>query len=299
MLKPIVVGLDGSPESVAAASWAAREAVRRGLPLRLVHAWEGLPSDDEPVTLPELQVPQYWARRILRSTLDRVTETCPQLYVSAEQINKPPIAALLAEAEKAELLVLGNQGLGGLSGFFAGSVALASVAQVRQPVVLVRAGWSAADDHMPDSDGRPSVRTPCREVMLAVDPKNDCGAVLDFAFEAAKHRGASLSVIHAWQLLLHSPGGTDQESDASAQRDAESALAQVIAPWREKYPTVEVRAQAHHGRPAPALTRAAQEAGLLIVGRKVRRQAVGSHTGRVAHLAIHHVTCPVAVVAHD
>lgn len=47
MLQPIVVGLDGSRESVAAADWAAREALRRGLPLRLIHAWEGPPEPAE------------------------------------------------------------------------------------------------------------------------------------------------------------------------------------------------------------------------------------------------------------
>ncbi|MGW1024372.1 CBS domain-containing protein [Streptomyces sp. NPDC002577] len=34
-----VIALDGSPESLAAAHWAANEAKRRGLTLRLLHAW--------------------------------------------------------------------------------------------------------------------------------------------------------------------------------------------------------------------------------------------------------------------
>ncbi|MEU9135310.1 universal stress protein [Streptomyces sp. NPDC048404] len=45
MLRPVVVGLDGSPECLGAADWAAREALRRGLPLRLVHASEAMAAE--------------------------------------------------------------------------------------------------------------------------------------------------------------------------------------------------------------------------------------------------------------
>lgn len=40
MTVQVTVGLDGSSESVAAAAWAAREAVRREAPLRMVHVEE-------------------------------------------------------------------------------------------------------------------------------------------------------------------------------------------------------------------------------------------------------------------
>ncbi|WP_198939778.1 universal stress protein [Streptomyces sp. MJM1172] len=39
MKRTLVVGVDGSPESRAAADWAAREAVRRDLHVHVVHAW--------------------------------------------------------------------------------------------------------------------------------------------------------------------------------------------------------------------------------------------------------------------
>ncbi|GHE62940.1 hypothetical protein GCM10018785_34880 [Streptomyces longispororuber] len=200
MLRPIVVGLDGSRESVAAAHWAAREALRRGLPLRLVHAGEGLPRDDEPVTLPELAAPRSWARRILRGTADRLHEEYPQVPLTTEQIRRPTVPALLAEAEPAELLVLGNQGFGGLGGLLAGSVAMAVVAHTRTPVVLVRAGFGAVDEHVRNGDGETSARAPYRPVVAAVDLRHACDPLLAFAFEAARHRAAPLHVVHAWRL---------------------------------------------------------------------------------------------------
>ncbi|MER7172152.1 universal stress protein [Streptomyces mesophilus] len=298
MTRPITVGLDGSPESMAAADWAAREALRRGLPLRLVHAWEGLPADDEPVTLPELRVPQYWARRILRGAQDRLGERYPQLYISAEQLRKPPVPALVEAAMSAELLALGNQGLGGVGGMLAGSVALASVAQVRRPVVLVRAGAEETDGHVPDVAGSASRRTPYREVLVALDLGGTPDPLLEFAFEAARARGALLRALYAWHLPPGHGDGSRRRAELP-QREAVWALDSALEPWREKYPTVRVAGCTDHARPGQAVLSAAREAGLLVVGRRVRRSALGTHTGRITHLAIRHVRCPVAVIAHD
>jgi hypothetical protein len=43
MTRPVVVGLDGSPEGMTAAWWAAREAVDRRLPVHLLHSWTAQP----------------------------------------------------------------------------------------------------------------------------------------------------------------------------------------------------------------------------------------------------------------
>ncbi|WP_030681136.1 universal stress protein [Streptomyces sp. NRRL B-1347] len=298
MLRPIVVGLDGSRESVAAADWAAREALRRGLPLRVVHAWEGLPGDDEPVSLPELAAPRYWARRILRSAVDRLDEDHPQVPVTAEQIHRPPVPALLAEADAGELLVLGNQGFGGLGGLLAGSVAMAVVAHARTPVVLVRAGFEAVDEHVPNGDREASVGNPYRPVVVALDLRHSCDSLLAFAFEAARHRAAPLHVVHAWRLP-NTRGGTDERGHVPTQRDAEWVLESVLEPWKDKYPQVAVHATAEYGRPVPAVSRAARYAGLLVLGREMRHGRLRSHTGHVTHMAIHQVSCPVAVVAHE
>ncbi|MGI3200670.1 universal stress protein [Streptomyces sp. GLT-R25] len=116
--------------------------------------------------------------------------------------------------------------------------------------------------------------------------------------QAAEHRGATLSVIHAWQPP-HSLGGPNQEGDAPGRRDTERALAELIDPWRKKYPSVNVQVHTCRGRPALTVTHAAQGAGLLVVGRRIRLATMGSHMGRVVRQAMHRVACPVAVIAHD
>ncbi|HET6858787.1 MAG TPA: universal stress protein, partial [Streptomyces sp.] len=44
MTPSVAVGFDGSPESRAAAEWAAREAKLRDLPVQLIHVWEPVPE---------------------------------------------------------------------------------------------------------------------------------------------------------------------------------------------------------------------------------------------------------------
>ncbi|WP_329267820.1 universal stress protein [Streptomyces sp. NBC_01451] len=296
MLRPVVVGLDGSPESLAAADWAAGEALRRGLPLRLVHAWEGLSAEDS--VLPELEAPRSWARRTLRGAMDRVDERYPQVRLSAELLARPAADALAAEGAEAELLVLGSRAFSGFGGFMAGSVASATVARATRPVVLVRAGRTLDDEYLPDAEGRSSAHILYRDVVVGVDTSHPCEEVLAFAFECAALRSALLRVVHTWRLPYASLAA-ESKAGTAAQQSAERALASVLRPWREQYPTVEVRQLVENGRAAQQLLHSAQGAGLLVVGRRIRLSGLGTHTGPVAHAVMHHVRCPVAVVPHE
>ncbi|MFR0354598.1 universal stress protein [Streptomyces sediminimaris] len=318
MLRPVVVGLDGSRESLAAADWAAGEALRRGLPLRLVHAWVGL--SPEASRLPELEAPRHWARRILRTALDQVEERHPQVRTSAEQIALPAVQALeerhpqvrtsaeqialpavqalVEAAAEAELLVLGSRAFGGFGGYLAGSVALATVARATRPVVLVRADRTPEDEHLPDAAGLPSRRAPYRDVVAGVDVSRPCEELLAFSFESAALRNAPLRVVHAWHAPFAPPPAA-ATTGAAARGAAERALADALRPWHEKFPNVRVRTVVADARPAQHLPQAARDACLLVVGRRIRPTRLGTHTGPVAHAAMHRARCPVAVVPHE
>lgn len=112
----------------------------------------------------------------------------------------PPVSTLLDESESADLLVIGSQGPSGLGGFVSGSVAMATVARLEHPVVLVRAGETAETEHLPAAEGKSSIGTPCRDVAVAVDVDEPSDEVLDFAFHAAELRRAQLRAVHAWRV---------------------------------------------------------------------------------------------------
>lgn len=283
---PVTVGLDGSPESLEAAEWAAGEARRRGLALRLVHAWAGLADMAEEPDLPELAVPRYWARRILRESEALLALRHPGLSIVADQVAGSPVEALVAAADDADMLVLGSRGLGRISGFLVGSVARATVAHARRPVVLVRAG-------RPSDDGEPLTGAEHREVVLALDPASDCDPLIGFAFDIAARRAAPLRVVHTWSPPPSLGGGPSPEAAAQAR----SKLTAALRPWRAAFPDQEVIERLLVGRPS-SLPDEGARAELMVIGRRIRASAVGPHIGPIAHAVIHHAQCPVAVVPH-
>ncbi|MGW6268403.1 MULTISPECIES: universal stress protein [unclassified Streptomyces] len=301
MTQPVMVGLDGSPESQAAAEWAAREAELRRLPLRLVHVWEPLPQPTVQAPLLGAETQQRWSRKVPRESAEGLRLRHPGVEVTAEDLSGPPAILLAGLAREAELLVLGSRGLSGITGFLVGSVGQAVVARATRPVVLVRAGEQAADEHRMDPAGIPSAATPYRPVVLGLATEREPDpALLGFAFEAAAHRATALRVVHGWHPppyyafgLAADPGFHDQLSGREA-----TALRDLLRPWRQKYPSVEVVEECRHGPAADHLTAASRDACLVVVGRGTRRSTLGARIGPVTHAVLHHAAVPVAVVAH-
>ncbi|MET8473497.1 universal stress protein [Streptomyces sp. NPDC006422] len=276
------VGTDASRESVHAADWAAREALRRGLPLRLVQA----SGTERPAPrVPDVDLP---GRGVLDVVALRLSYAHPALEIIARRRADQPVTALLEAAEESESLVLGSRGFTGYSGFLVGSVALAVTARSTRPVVLVRAGGLPEDERQ-GADFRP--------VLLGLDVTAPADELLSYAFEAAALRGAPLHVLHAWSLPPLrgiQPGGA-RPGDAARQEDGlRGALTEAVRAWRSKYPEVPVEERLVYGQPGHHLLKAATGASLTVVG---RRTGV-PHLGATAHSVVHHVTSPVAIVPH-
>ncbi|HEY9438316.1 MAG TPA: universal stress protein [Streptomyces sp.] len=289
MTRAITAGVDGSPESLAAADWAAAEASLRGLPLRIVHAWSWQPLDVPVVQDRETQSAS--AKAILRGVEAFVAGRYPDLTVTTQVVEDTAVSALLGEAERSEMLVIGSRGHGALLGFMLGSYGQQVIAATTRPIVSVRAG-----------DG-PAREEETGEVVVGQQgTPEDSDAVLGFAFEAAAARGAALRVVRAWSLppvYAYSPASMYLADQAGGLEPFEKkALAEALAPWRKRFPDVPVIESVEMGSAGQLLLSAASRARLLVVGRRVRRSPVGTRIGSVAHAALHHAPCPVAVVPH-
>ncbi|MDT7839907.1 universal stress protein [Streptomyces justiciae] len=300
MPRTLTVGFDGSPESRAAAEWAAREATLRGLPLRLVNVWEGVPDAMAEAPVLGAETLQHWSERVPREAAAALRSRHPGLDVTTKRFVGSAFEVLPAMVKESELLVLGSRGLSGVGGFMIGSVGLSVVAHAERPVVLVRAGEQAADEHTPGPTGLPSATTPYRPVVLGLDTDSPDDTVLEFAFDAAARRQTSLRIVHGWNpppyYAYRLPGDLEYHGELSTQQA--KALAEAVLPWRRKYPAVEAVEESRWGRAANFLMDASREASLVVVGRRIRRSALGAHIGPVTHAVLHHSTAPVAVVPH-
>ncbi|WP_190216177.1 universal stress protein [Streptomyces griseosporeus] len=301
MVRTVVVGLDGLHESRAAAEWAAREATLRGAPLRIVHVWEPMPEPLAQAHLLGKETEAHWRERIPREAADSIKLHHPGLDVTLEQISGRAGEVLPQAAEGAEMLVLGSRGMSGVGGFLIGAVGQAVIAHTDVPVVLVRAGEQATDEHEPDPGGVPSAATGFRPVVVGVDLDGSPDTVLAFAFEEANRRGTGLEAVHGWSFPPYYVYGlvADPEWHAELVRQEAARLTEALKPWQQKYPSVDVIPHSRLGSADEHLVDAARAASLVVVGRRIRRHPFGVHLGPVTHAVLHHATAPVAVVAHD
>jgi nucleotide-binding universal stress UspA family protein len=280
----IVVGTDGTDSSTAAVRWAAREAVRRGMPLRIVHAfdweWQSARFD---AGAEYIDVARQLADAVTAAAADQARAVAPTVSLDADAIIGHAVPQLLECAEDAELVVLGNRGRGGFASLLLGSVSQRVATHAPCPVVVVRGRGDVADG----------------PIAAGVDDSPAADNVLETAFAAAASRHCALAVIRAYLppaplWLASDVPATDIDTP---QQDAveRERLDEQLAPWREKYPEVPVTAMLSHDSAAAVLAGASHGVQLVIVGSRGRGALAGAFLGSTGMQLLHHADCPVLI----
>lgn len=140
----VIVGIDGSELSLAAAAFAMETASRRGWSVLAIHAWD-VPAYDalaSPVGPSEMELDNLLeSERIATSqSLAGLRERFPEVDLTVEVTKGPAQRILLEAAAGAALLVVGTRGRGEFRGALLGSVSQAVLHRAELPVAVVGGG---------------------------------------------------------------------------------------------------------------------------------------------------------------
>jgi nucleotide-binding universal stress UspA family protein len=275
--KPVIVGADGSRESLRAVKWAAREAALRGTSLRIV-AVPPLPprmtsTPATPGTVSD--VVEQSTSEALAAAAQQAAAQQPSLTIETHLVAGAPAEVLTDAAEDAALLVLGSRGAGGFSALILGSVTRYVATHASAPVVVAREEATSAQ----------------REIVVGVRDPAQSEAALGFGFEEAALRHARLLAVHAWSSPV--PGHSEAPAEAT------SRLESAVAAWREKFPEVETRWEMVHAHPGRVLAGSSARADLVVLGRHATGGSLSRGVRSVTHAVLGHAHGPVVSVPGD
>jgi nucleotide-binding universal stress UspA family protein len=140
----VVVGVDGSPSSRAALRWAVNQAALTGGTVDAIMAGQAPETDtiggfgQTPVDVDDEKVVSGGALRDLETIISEEVKADDRNRVRARVFNGNAATALLQAADGAELVVVGQRGLGGFAGALLGSVGQHLVHHAACPVLIFR-----------------------------------------------------------------------------------------------------------------------------------------------------------------
>lgn len=270
---PVLVGLKGHQPSVL--GWALKTAARDHRPVRVVHTW-----------VVDAPLPEYSRGGLTADRLKAVGEAAldwargfvaasgVDVEVTYELTHGPALDVLRAESKGSAMLVLGTDHVSWWARILGEDVTHHVALRASCPVVVVPDDTSDA----PEGGG----------VVVTVEGNRPAEGPLRFAFEEADRRGVDLQVVHAERR-------GDEEKRESASRE----LSEVMAGWREQYPTVRVRSVLEDGDPSDLAAAMTSQNQLFVVGRTRRAGSLVTLRRPVAAQAVRDARCPVAVVPSE
>jgi nucleotide-binding universal stress UspA family protein len=257
---PVVVGVHGTAAGLNAVRLGAREAVARGQPLRILHAfsWTGARSSHDP---PDYGDARHRADMIVQRAVATAERSVPGVRVTGLLVDGQPVRELLRQSRTASLLVLGDDDLATIPRLPDDSVLVQTVARARCPVLLSR-----------------GIRPQAGPLIVAIDRSACSEGALLLAAEESRRRGVALEVVHV------AAGPADEAAGRRLLAAAVRGIPELVG----------VRTRLLVGEPGPTLVRASRSARMMIVG--PRGTDSTSLLGAVAGELLRRCACPTMFV---
>lgn len=285
----VLVGVDGSPESMGAVDWALARAAREGWRVHILCAYS-LPSfttaslDGGYAALDDTAI-REGAQAVVDEAVKRIRDRGVTVTSSLE--TGDPAGVLVDLSSEAVLSVVGTRGGGGFADRLLGTVSSALPAHAHCPTVVVPRHVEGA------------AYTPVKRIVVGVDGSASARKALKCAVLEAEAWGAELTAVAAVPMasgagaLAWLPAAVDRDQVLA---DVRSGLDRAVAEAVEGHPGVTVRRHALDGNAAQLMSEFSTAVDLVVVGSRGRGGFSGLLMGSTSQGVLSHAACPVMVV---
>lgn len=281
------MAVDGSPSSLVATNWAARNAARHHMPLSLVHvlATPAIGMWPEPAVVAGFSKGREENGHRILTEARRVAERAISEYdpVELDEVlcHGAPIPTLVDLSKDVTTVVVGCRGQGRLKSRILGSVSSGLIQHAHCPVAVIH-------------DEDPLMDHPAQApVLVGIDGSPASELATAIAFDEADLRGVDVIAMHSWaESDVFGWASVDWDLQLETGKEA---LGERLAGWQERYPHVTVDRRLVYGDPADQLVAASEEAQLTVVGSHGRGGFAGMLLGSVSSAVVQAIRMPVIV----
>jgi nucleotide-binding universal stress UspA family protein len=287
--RTIVVGVDGSPSSRRALVLACARANDVESALLIVHSCRADLRLISPMAVLPVPDPSYF-RDIGKAVLDAAVVEAKAMAPTCEITGRLGFgsagAQICEHTAPTSIAIVGRSNGGIISHIVLGSVARYVLDHSHCPVVVVPTSY---DEHL-------AVVT----IVAATDGSTGADVALEWAYGEAERTGAALRVVHAWSSEPGGRRGGPADRDG-AERNAQTVLNAATDRLTDRHGSkrrrvVQIEPVLVEGIVQHALTAAAADAQLMVVGHRGLGRLGHLLVGSVARHVAQHAPCPVVVV---
>jgi nucleotide-binding universal stress UspA family protein len=287
---PVVLAADGTPSSEGALRFAVQEAVARRTGLRIIHV-NPMAAQVGPLRpIPGFSPSSPWeldahARTVLNRTAKEARALAPDLAVTTTLARGGRVGAIIDGSTDAQLLVVGRETRLGLERVLTGATTAGVASRARCAVAVVPGDWQPRS--RAEAGGT---------VVVGIRRVSDAADLMATAYDWASPRGASICVLHAWELPDAYIDRIEARTHAEEwQARGQHLLDEALADWRDEHPEVPLETRVIHGHAASVLVAAAKAADLVVVRRAHERRPF-DHLGATVRAVLLASPAPVEVV---